>query len=417
MSCLSATIRTAVLGCALVLCAVKISAAQDVVESGSPWNYNYGDLEEREALQWSLFDTTGTPFEAGGWLSAGYTGNGHGNWTGNGNAPLLLNNVADAPVVNQLWFYAEKPLDMELNQFDWGFRFDYLFGTDASDFQAVGDEGWDFGWNTSRDYGSAIPQLYAQMGYHDLSVFAGYGFGLLGFEAGQAVDTFFYSHNYAFGYGVPGTHSGVLAEYVVNDAVTLIGGWVTGWDSSFSNYLNASMFSGGVSFTLSDQTSLTYHTTDGYFGDGTTRFGNKSNQGDLYSHALVLTHQFSDDVAYALENTFGSNTGLGPNNNQWYSFTNYLFVDLNDQWTVGGRMEWFRDEDGQRVNVNGAGAGSYYEATLGLNWKPCPNLRIRPEVRWDWFSGQGKPYDSRDGGKTGTATNQFTVGLNSVLVF
>jgi len=417
MSYLSTTTRTAVVVCALALCAAKISEAQDIIESGSPWNYNYGDLEEREELQWSLFDTTGTPFEVGGWLSAGYTGNAHSNRTGNGNAPLVLNNVADAPVLNQLWIYAEKPLDMEHNEFDWGFRFDYLFGADAPDFQAVGDEGWDFGWNSSRDYGSAIPQLYAQMGYHDLSVFAGYGFGLLGFETGQAVDTFFYSHNYAFGYGVPGTHSGVLAEYAVNDAVTLIGGWVTGWDSSFSNYLNASMFSGGVSMTLTEQTSLTYHTTDGYFGDGTTRFGNKGNQGDLYSHAVILTHQFSDDVAYALENTFGDNTGLGPNNNQWYSFTHYLFVDLNDQWSVGGRMDWFRDADGQRVNVNGAGAGSYYESTLGLNWKPCSNLRIRPEVRWDWFSGRGKPYDSRDGGKTGTATSQFTFGLDAVLVF
>jgi len=52
-----------------------------------------------------------------------------------------------------------------------------------------------------------------------------------------------------------------------------------------------------------------------------------------------------------------------------------------------------------------------------LNWQPHPNLRIRPEVRWDWFDGQGRPFDSRDGGNTGTAKSQFTGGLDVVATF
>ena len=45
------------------------------------------------------------------------------------------------------------------------------------------------------------------------------------------------------------------------------------------------------------------------------------------------------------------------------------------------------------------------------------NVRIRPELRWDWFVGQGRPFDSRDGGMTGTSVHQFTGALDVVLTF
>jgi hypothetical protein len=69
------------------------------------------------------------------------------------------------------------------------------------------------------------------------------------------------------------------------------------------------------------------------------------------------------------------------------------------------------------VDAGDAGPGSFYEATLGLNWQPLGNIRVRPEVRWDWFVGQGRPYDSRDGGSTGTSVHQFTGGLDVLLIF
>jgi hypothetical protein len=259
--------------------------------------------------------------------------------------------------------------------------------------------------------------LYGEVGIHELIFRVGYAIGLQGFEANQAVDNFFYSHNCAFGYGVPGTFAGAVVEYDINQQLHVIGGWTTGWDSWWSNYLSASTFMGGLTWTPANDTSLTYHVTAGDFGDGTAKNGASSNAGQIYAHAIVLTYQFSDRAEYVLENTFGSNTGIGANNNQWYSFTGYLSYDLNDCWSAGARIEWFRDEDGQRVDMNGAGPGSFYEATFGLNWKPHSNIRIRPELRWDWFDGQGRPFDSRDGGMTGTAVNQFTGGLDVVLIF
>lgn len=387
-----------------------------VVDTGTPWNVDYRRLNENVPT-WSLFESVEGPFEIGGWMSAGFTANAHGNRTGNGNAPLPINNVADTPVLNQFWLYAEKPLNMKANCCDWGFRIDYLFGADGPDTQALGDQGWDFGWNSSRDYGSAIPQLYGEVGIHDLVLRLGYAVGLQGFEGNQAVDNFFYSHNYGFGYGVPGTFAGAVVEYQVSEQLEVIGGWTTGWNGWWSNHLSASTFMGGLTWTLTDKTSVTYHVTAGDFGDGTAKNGAPGNEGRIYAHAIVLTHTVNERMDWIVENTLGSNTGIGADSNQWYSLTGFLFYDITDCWSAGARLEWFRDDDGRRVAVNGAGQGSYYEATLGLNWQPHSNLRVRPEVRWDWFDGEGLPFDSRDGGITGTAVNQFTGAIDVVLVF
>ncbi|MCP4191124.1 MAG: outer membrane beta-barrel protein [Pirellulaceae bacterium] len=411
---------TAVLFASALLLPSRVVGQDSIgLDNGLPWNTNWARIDEGNENLWSLLDRGGGPLECGGWISAGFTANAHGNRTGKGNAPLPLNSIADAPVMNQLWLYAEKPLDRERMGADWGFRIDYLFGVDGPEMQAAGDQGWDFGWNTSRDYGSAIPQLYAELGFHELVLRVGYAIGLQGFEANQAVDNFFYSHNYAYGYGVPGTFSGAVLEYELSDNLAVLGGWTTGWDSWWSNYLSASTFVGGLTWTLSDEVSLTYHVTIGDFGDGTAKNGAKSNAGQIYAHAIVFTCEISERASYVLENTLGSNshTGVGSGNSQWYSLTNYLFYDLSDCWSAGARIEWFCDEDGQRVNVNGAGPGSFYEGTLGINWEPHGNIRIRPEVRWDWFTGQGRPFDSRNGGMTGTSVHQFTGGLDVLLIF
>ena len=208
-----------------------------------------------------------------------------------------------------------------------------------------------------------------------------------------------------------------MVNYTVSDKLEIGGGWTTGWDSWWSNHLSASMFVGGLDWAPSEAITVTYHLTAGDFGDGTAKNGAESNAGRLYAHVIVCTYEFFDHGTYVLENTLGSNTGIGSKNNQWYSITNYLFWEINDCWDAGCRIDWFRDEDGQRIDVNGAGPGSFYDATLGLNWIPHPNVTVRPEVRWDWFVGERRPFDSRDGGRTGTSVHQFTGGMDVALVF
>ena len=86
---------------------------------------------------------------------------------------------------------------------------------------------------------------------------------------------------------------------------------------------------------------------------------------------------------------------------------------INDCWSAGGRMEWFRDDDGVRVVAGNA--GNYYEATLGVNYKPHSNFLIRPEIRWDWYdgviAGGNHPFNN------GQSDSQFSGGFDMIVTF
>ena len=98
---------------------------------------------------------------------------------------------------------------------------------------------------TAANTAHAIPQLYVEAGYGDLSVKAGHFYTIIGYEVVQATGNFFYSHAYTFNFSEPFTHTGVLATYNANDNVTVYGGYTLGWDSGFDD--NGDAFLGGIS--------------------------------------------------------------------------------------------------------------------------------------------------------------------------
>lgn len=140
-----------------------------------------------------------------------------------------------------------------------------------------------------------------------------------------------------------------------------------------------------------------------------------------FVHGIVLTHKLTDKLKYLRDVPFGWEEGAALNSAgqvtdaEWCGITQYLTYDINPQWAVGCRFEWFRDDDGVRVipletNVS-AGAGSYYELTAGMNWKPREDLVVRPEARWDWATGDIKPFDDL------SDTNQFLFAVDVVWLF
>ncbi|MBN2473561.1 MAG: porin [Pirellulales bacterium] len=344
--------------------------------------------------------------EVGGWVSAGLFTNSLG---ATDNGPLGFNNVGDGFTMNQLWVYVEKATDTRGYGADIGFRFDYVFGVDGPDTQSFGDEGWDFNWNpNSRDYGSAIPQLYVELAVNDLTVKLGHFYTLIGWEVVTAPDNFFYTHSYTMYYAEPFTHTGGLASWAVNDNVTVHGGWTMGWDSGWENLNDASTFLGGVSFALSDRTSLTWALTSGDFGAGK----NGLSEGDIYMNSIVLEHQLTQRLSYILQHDLGVNSNLPGGDNEWYGVNQYLVYQLNDRWAGGLRFEWFRDDNGARV-IQG-NAGDYYELTAGLNYKPHANVMLRPEIRFDWYDGGvggGRPFGN------GTRNEQFSGGFDCIVTF
>jgi hypothetical protein len=365
----------------------------------------------------SLFGGVGEclGLEIRAWMVAGFVANAHGNRTGMGNAPLGYNNVADGPVMNQLWVEIQKTVDTGGCGADWGFQVDYQFGADGPDNQAFGDQGWDFGWNSSRDYGSAILNANVSLGLNDLTVKFGKFQTFMGYEFSQTPDNFFYSHTLTWYYGEPNSHTGVMATYPVGEDIEVNAGWTMGWDSGFENYLGASTFLGNVTWTISDRALFYWAATVGDIGDGTAKNGAASNSGDVYLNSFVFEYQLTDALTYTFWHDFGINKMAGPDV-EWYGVTQSAIYEFNPCLSVGARYEWYRDDDGARVfNNNGAGAGHYHDFTLTANWKPHPNVTLRPEIRWDWFDGMGQPYDPRGG--VGTSSSMFTGGGALIVTF
>ena len=166
--------------------------------------------------------------------------------------------------VNQVWGYMEKATNTGGCGWDWGFRADMVFGTDGQDTQAFGSwtptstRAWDNAWDTSADYGSALPQLYAEVAVNDLKVKMGHFYTIIGYEVVPATGNFFTSHSYSMYFAEPFTHTGVLAEYALFENLTVWGGWVQGWDTAFDNPQGSNDFLGGISAPLLDAATLTW---------------------------------------------------------------------------------------------------------------------------------------------------------------
>ena len=204
---------------------------------------------------WTLCEEPIAGFTFGGWTQLGYH-------TYNN---TLFNRFGDNVNLQQAWLYAERVADGSKG-LDFGARIDYVYGTDAQFTQAFGvlNNSWDNSWDNGI-YGHALPQVYGEVAYGDLSVKIGHFFTLIGYEVVGATGNFFYSHSYTMFNSEPFTHTGAVATYKVGDRLTTYGGYVMGWDSGFED--NGDAFLGGYSYDLSDNMNLTQQMVAGRFGE------------------------------------------------------------------------------------------------------------------------------------------------------
>ncbi|MEZ6112224.1 MAG: porin [Pirellulaceae bacterium] len=325
---------------------------------------------------WTLFPNDNCHnLSVGFWTQIGYHTQGQ-----NGAGLGYFNEYPNKIQLQQQWAYIEKAVDNGGCGFDWGFRMDYVYGTDGPNTQAFGsvpghwDTSWDHGVGDT-GYGHAIPQLYAEVAYNDLKVKMGHFFTIVGYEVVPATGNFFYSHSYSMNFTEPFTHTGALAEFAYNDNVTLYGGWTTGWDTGFDRN-GGDTFLGGAALQLTDKLSLTYILTYGDFGFET---GNNSDSNG-YSHSIVAVYDATDKWQYVFQTDYVNNDlfvdGAAGGADEIFTVNQYLFYAVNDCLKLGGRFEYYDNEGFGDEN---------YALTLGANIKPHANMVVRPEVRWDWF--------------------------------
>ncbi|MDD2760884.1 MAG: porin [Methylomonas sp.] len=348
----------------------------------------------------------------GGWASGGITYASHNSYT-NSNAPISFNDRINEFQLNQLNLFIEKAVNKG-DKWDFGGRFDFMFGTDSRKTQATG---WDnrliprnngnSPGEGERFYDVAFPQAYAEIYApfgNGITAKIGHFYTLIGYEVVTSPDNFFYSHAYTMLYGEPFTHTGALLSYEINNNISVTGGAVMGWDN-FRENPGAWNFLGGATFTTDDSnTSLALSLIS----------GDQSQTAALNTtmYSAVLQHNFTEKFHYVLQHDYGvmqRGAPGGEDDADWYGINNYLSYDINDKLAAGVRGEWFRDAAGIRTGF----AGSYYAVTGGVNYTPVSWLKLRPEVRYDWFDANGAAHPFDDG----TENDQIAVSMDMIVTF
>ena len=298
----------------------------------------------------------------GGWTQLGYHTQG-----ANGFGQGSINTYPNHFQVQQQWLYVSKDA-VRGNGFDWGFRFDYVYGTDGQDVQGFGGLNWDNAWDQGGHYGHAIPQLYVELAYNELNVKLGHFINNAGLESMPATANAFYSHSYAMALQ-PRTYTGVVADYALTDSMSVVAGWVEGWNSGFSDAFDGSMFIGGVETQLTDAISFSYIATAGDAGA----------INEMYSHAIVIGMPLNERLDYFLQTDLIS-ASLAGGTDTMVGVTQYVNYAVRDSMDLGVRFEWFEGvTTGQQ----------FYDLTVGAQAQIAPRLVVRPEVRWDFFNGIG----------------------------
>ncbi|TWT88169.1 hypothetical protein Mal64_16460 [Pseudobythopirellula maris] len=342
-----------------------------------------------------------SPWDFGFWTQLGYHSN-NTRFSTTDNDALAFNDHPDRINLHQQWFWLERVADASDGMIDWGFRMDLMYGADAASTQSFGNPAgkWDFanGWDEGGGYGWALPQLYGELAWDDWSLIAGHFYTLVGYEVVTAPDNFFYSHAYTMYNSEPFTHTGLLATYSGVEGLDIYAGYTLGWDSGFEQSNDGSNFIGGLSTGIGPDVTFTYITTIGNFG---ARSAGESG----YSHSLVFDMVLTPEWSYVLQSDLvGYDDNLNAGFNDQVGLNQYLFYTASDCLAYGMRFEWWKT-DGL----------SFYEATVGMNYRPHANLVFRPELRYDWSPSTVGAQAA--GLATADDFNQLTFGVDAVLVY
>ncbi len=419
---------TFVLGSALLF-----SSTAYATTANTPYGHDtYADLKsieidsDEKGLIENLtgFKYNKTPFlqslgvKFGGWVDIGFTGN--PTHSSGSNGPVTFNNGPNQFRLHQVYGYIEREVNTNTETFSVGFRADLLYGADAgytfaSNFDA--DENF-VGrlLDPNKQHQLAFPQAYVNIYVpvgNGLTFQVGHFYTLIGYEVVPSAGNFFFSHAYTMQYAEPFTHTGALAIYPVNNNITVKGGVVTGWDAHFNQPAN---FLGSISYTTDDErTTLTGAVVSGStesvystgIGAGTAKVDHHRT---MYS--LVLEHSFTDKLHYVLQHDHGNQSkNAYERSAQWYGINQYVFYDVLHNLTAGLRMEWFRDDDGVRIN---GFTDNYIGVTGGLNYTPIAGFTIRPEVRYDRSTSSRKIDRAFNNGKD---NDQILLSVSGIFRF
>ena len=386
-------------------------------------------------------------------LEAGVTGNPAGPKQ---NVGQLFTDKPNTVLLNQILLTANKPLDPKATDFDWGFKLQGMYGSDARYTHFLGELDRVNPYDRNQlDIVEAnalfhIPALFEG----GIDVKAGQYSTSLGFETIDPSTNPFYSHSYIFDFGLPFKHTGFLTTSHVNPMLDVYLGLDTGSNTTFGSLgenNSAFAFLGGVNLTLMDGNltvlALTHIGPEnasralspaGFNADGYYRYFND----------VVITYKATPELTLTTElnwvrDDFGASgfaTGK-PAAANGFGIAQYASYTLSDTLTLNGRAELYRDDNNFFVAGFGANNGfnqfqkgeqsagfftpitgalhatTYGALTVGVTYKPpglpdsISGLLIRQEVRWETDLGGARAFNSNKD------NSQVTIASDVVLTF
>ena len=293
-----------------------------------------------------------------GWLQQGFAGN-PASPSDRVNFGANLDWRSNDYRFNQFYLIAERPLERE-NKFAFGYRLDFLIGTDAPWFVAnglfSGFTGYDptsgIGVDGPQSFrnvnaiGIDLPQFFSEIhipgfltaGGIDIKI--GKFYSLIGRDVYPAADTDFYSRTYENILATPFTNTGGLITLHATPTFDIVAGVVVGWDVFIDNNSMAS-FTGSFIWNSPDKR---YNWTTSWIT------GPEQPSNDRYYRTMVSSYLTAklDKAGDWLLSTGGhfaheANAAVNPDTGQrqnadWYGYTVNLFYQLFSPveagWTV-----------------------------------------------------------------------------------
>jgi Putative beta-barrel porin-2, OmpL-like. bbp2 len=368
-------------------------------------------------------------FKISGWIDSGITFN-PASPQDNQNFGRFFDDRANEPLLNQLVINFERALAPQPGEFDWGFKLQFMYGSDARYIHSLG--------LFSDTAATSIVQPDLVEGYLNLHfpIISEGGLDLkLGkFVTLEGVETidpranFFYSHTYIFNVGIPFNHTGAMATFHATKWLDLYSGITRGVNTSIEDNNDSVSFHGGIGLNLLDGKLTVLATTS--IGPETPN----NNHDQSYFNDIAITAKITDrftsltDLNYALNEVSDA---------QAFGIAQYFTYAINSWLTAGIRGEIFWDDDGLYVfsfandhdpmralegeltidpRTVGGGKTNYGAITAGVNIKPpmpkpLAGLAIRPEIRYDCSLNDTRPFNNS------SDRDQFTAGIDFIVTF
>jgi hypothetical protein len=358
----------------------------------------------------------------------------------------LFTDHANQVQLNQLLLTANKPLDPKNSDYQWGFKLQFMYGSDARYTQFLGElNRVDPNARYQLDVVEANVQAHVPWlteGGIDLK--AGQYPTPLGYETIDPSTNPFYSHSYIFQFGLPFKHTGGLAVTHVNDLLDIYSGIDTGSNTTFGPLGENNGAIGGIGgFNLTllggnlTILALTHFGPEDATRALSPRGVNANGQWRFYND-IVATWKASETLTLVTEaNWVRDDFGVAGRPANGFGVAQYGSYALADTLNLNARLEYWRDDNNFFVASFPSNSGpvmlqqgfavpflhtapgsntTYGAMTLGVTWKPAlprpvSGLLVRPEIRWDHAFTNNHPFNAQ------TDTNAVTIGADAVLTF